>query len=101
MFVARATINNWGLIPTPHDAYTAPELIGAQIVGETEEPWDPVNQPGERDIRTSRVMGKCGDLVITRNSAYKLGTVDPAYEAIAPDAYNRLFNSLKEISYEP
>lgn len=100
MFVPRATINNWGLIPTPHDVYTAPELIGIQIVGKTEEPWDP-RDPENLDIRTSRVMGKCGDLIITRNSAYKLGIVDPAYEAVAPDARDRLFNSLKEISFEP
>lgn len=43
-------------------------------------------------ITTSRIQCRKGDAIFTRNSHYTLGVAEPAYEAMFPDAKNRLFN---------
>ncbi len=49
------------------------------------------------DVVTSTPMGKRGELVVTRNTLYTLGTVDPEYEKAYPNAKERLLAALQEI----
>lgn len=55
---------------------------------------DETRTPGKKII-TSAIVGKTGEMVKTKSgSLYRLGKVDPDYEAAFPDAKKRLFESL-------
>jgi len=50
-----------------------------------------------KNVHTSKVIGKIGDKVLTKNTLYLLGEIDPEYERLYPNARERLFNSLQEV----
>lgn len=82
-------LENWGIIYCEdfNDPYIAPELLVPALVG---------FRNGE-SVKTSTVLGKHGNCVVTKNSLYELGTPDPAYEKEFPNARARLFTTLAEI----
>lgn len=52
------------------------------------------------DIITSLVVGKHESNVVTLNSEYELGEVDPEYEKQYPNAKNRFINSAVEMGFK-
>ena len=87
-------LNNWAFVTTG-GPYDAPEMFVSRLNGDvTGHP----NFPDGHNVTTSRVMGKRGELVVTRSgSLYELGTVLPEYERQVPNARERLFKVLPEI----
>ena len=56
----------------------------------------PLHKAG-KFVTTSSVVGINGKLIETRSGTlYKLGTVDPNYEALYPNARERMFKSIRE-----
>ncbi len=48
-----------------------------------------------KEVTTSRVVSQSGNVVVTKSgSSYELGSVDPAYESIFPNARQRVFARL-------
>jgi len=83
----KGQIDNWSIAYSRITPYEAPELRMACVQGKL----------NERGILTSYIVGKTKDgNILTRNSEYSLGEVDPLYEKEFPDAYSRLMNSLQE-----
>ncbi len=88
------TLNKWGIV-TPADPYMAPEerAMYAMLTGESFD--------GEmsKDVTTSLIVGMAGKYhVITHSgSIYELQTVDPAYEALYPNALARLAASAPQL----
>lgn len=80
------TLENWAVVYNG-DPYTAPELRTQSLAG---------TRYG-KSITTSMIIGKSGNCIVTRNSLYMLGKVDPNYEAVYPNARGRLFESLDEV----
>jgi len=81
-------LNNWGVVYLSMDPYLAPELRGQALCGIREEDG--------KSITTSRIVGKTidGCVVTASGSVYSLGTVDPVYEELFPNARERLVNTL-------
>jgi len=51
--------------------------------------------PDGKDISTSPIVGKVGELVQTKSgNRYELGEIDPVYEAKYPNAKARFFATL-------
>lgn len=88
-------IENWGIIEHDPDPYKAPELRTFCLIGERIGTGDPYMR---KSIKTSRIIGKFGPLIETRNSLYELDSVDPEYEKLYPNSKQRLFDSLIETS---
>ena len=82
-------IENWAFIYRgdlgPH---IAPEDMRQCVIGKIGK---------TTDIITSAIIGKRGINIVTQNSEYELGEVDPEYEKDYPDAKRRFLNSAKEI----
>jgi hypothetical protein len=87
-------LENWSLVYTEADPYHAPELCLPHLHGIVH--GHPAIADGE-EITTSSVRGKRGEALVTRNSVYELGTIDPAYEKQFPDAKKRLLDNLQEV----
>ena len=85
-----ARLENW-LVVNYGDPYTPPELQIPRLHGSVF--GHECFQDGE-SITTSRISGVNGDYILTRNTAYILGEIDPKYEERFPLARARLFNSL-------
>lgn len=83
------TINNWSLVSKPLHAYQAPEQslrLRGEVTGH------PDFEDGS-DITTSRIKEiKGGKVYTSSGSEYTLGTVDPVYEALYPNALQRLLS---------
>lgn len=87
-------INNWRVETKIESAYHAPEQ-GISVLG-----GDLVNHPvcgNMNGITTSRILGKKDGFIVTKNTIYELGDVDPQYEELYPQSKERLFSSLEEI----
>lgn len=82
-------LNNW-FITSHGGLYDPPELHTQCLVGERFDDF----------VRTSRIVGKHGDLIVTKNSVYKLLDVDKTYDAEYPNAKERLLASLPEVGIE-
>lgn len=86
------TLANWSIHYTG-DEYTAPELRQPFLHGQREKDVE-----AGTFCNTTPIVGKIDGKVVTRSrSQYTLLEVAPAYEAMFPDAFNRLMNSLNEI----
>lgn len=80
-------LENWAIIYND-SPYVAPELRSQSLYGDCGI---------DKHVKTSRVLGKSGNCVVTQNSLYILGEPDPNYEAVYPNAKQRVFDSLQEI----
>lgn len=78
-------IENWSITPCPRNPYLAPEMRKPCLQGVCED----------MRVITSPILGRKGDNILTQNTEYKLGSIDPFYEESYPDAFSRLLNSLK------
>ena len=86
-------INNWAVVTK--DPYLAPELQHSHLNGNVEN--HPKHEKGKLII-TTPIVGLIGDYIVTKSgSIYELGTIDPAYENVFPNAKERLFVSLNKI----
>lgn len=87
-------IENWSIVTKP-DPYLAPELRGQYLHGKVY--GNPSFADGE-EVTTSRIALAVGnDAIRTKSgSIYELGAVDPAYEALYPNAQERLLKSLQQ-----
>jgi hypothetical protein len=81
------TLENWAIIYAVDSPYTAPEAAVPCLVGDRNGLY----------VKTSRLLGKSGNYVVTQNSLYKLGEPDPEYEAAYPGARGRMFTSLQNV----
>lgn len=89
-------LENWGLVI--RDPYSAPEMAVFSLIGNVY--GDEKREPGKQVV-TSYLVGKVGELVRTYSgSLYKLGEVSPEYEALFPNARERLFKSLPDYKVE-
>ena len=90
-------LNNWSLI-CYGGPYTPPELARQCLIGES---FGHSKHEDGHIVVTSRIKGRCGDLVITKSgSLVELGPPKPTYEAEFPEAKRRLLESLPEITLE-
>lgn len=79
------TLKNWSITLVNPSPYLAPELRQSALQGECEGKF----------IKTSGLRGKTEDNhVLTKNSTYILGEIDPLYEKAFPNARERLLSSL-------
>ena len=85
-------LDNWSLTSN-QDGWKPPELVRYFLAGVVT--GHPYLEDGER-IRTSFVVGRQGDLIETVNTLYRLGTVDPDYEALYPNAKEQILARLSE-----
>lgn len=79
-------LENWAIVYNG-SPYTAPELRSQSLNGDR----------GDKNITTSRVLGKSGNCVVTMNSLYILGEAAAEYETVYPNAKVRLLASLQEL----
>lgn len=88
-------INDWAVVESPHDMYTAPELVRQYLNGVPVA--DERFTPGQV-VTTSSLAGKRAGCVVTKSgSLYQLGAVRAEYAAKFPDAEARLLKTLPEI----
>jgi hypothetical protein len=89
-------LENWSVVYDNNvDPYTAPELIRSVLQGNVY--GNPKFDDGTF-ICTSSIVGKNnGDIITKSGSRYELGNVDPAYEALYPNAKRRFFKSLCKV----
>jgi hypothetical protein len=80
-------LDRWAIVYA-ESPYTAPELRSQSLYGYRDG----------KPVKTSRVLGKSGNCVVTQNSLYMLGDPQPEYEAVYPNAKQRLFDSLIEVN---
>lgn len=83
----QAHLENWSLVGRV-EPYTPPELWKYSLRGEVYN--HPLFEDGEV-VYTSSVQRVSDGKVITRNTEYTLGDVDPAYERLYPNAKQRVF----------
>lgn len=79
-------LDNWAIVYNG-SPYTAPEIRSQSLCGDR----------GDNIVTTSRIIGKIGNCVATMNSLYMLERPSLEYEAVYPNAKQRLFDSLTEI----
>lgn len=88
-------LDNWAVVVRSFDPYRAPELQASSLHGNCR------NHPRFADgseVTTSDIVGKRGEYVLTKSgSVYELGTTDPNYEKLYPNAKHRLLTTLKEV----
>lgn len=84
-------MENWGIVYTEQDPYKAPELRTQCLVGDRLGPGTDI-----KCVITTRIIGKSGNYIETKNTMYDLGTPDPIYEELYPNAKERLFATLPE-----
>lgn len=87
----RARIENWCF--TSHgDQYTPPEMMVPVLRGNVVNHY----RIGSReDQTTSRLLGRTEDgMLVTKNTVYELGEIDPGYEKAFPGAKDRLISQL-------
>lgn len=88
------TLDNWSLVyRDPVDPYTAPELVRPCLSGR------PTGHPRLKDgeiITTGTLVWRRGNVIATKRTLYRLGTIDPAYEAAFPGARERLYVAMPE-----
>lgn len=82
-------INNWSIVHKLDNPYTAPECRVQCLAGLVE------GYSGS--VTTSGIEGAREGKIVTRNTVYTLGTIDPGYEAAYPNAKERFFNTAKEV----
>lgn len=88
----------WALVYKESNPYNAPELQSVCLCGNAR--LHPRFRNGE-NITTSRIIGKTEDgCVRTLNTTYELGLPSDSYEAMFPDAKQRLLNSLEVVTDE-
>lgn len=88
------TLDNWSLVyRDPIDPYTAPELVRPCLSGKVS--GDTRFKDGEV-ITTGTLVWRRGDVIATKRTLYRLGTVDPGYEAAFPNARERLLAAITE-----
>lgn len=88
-------IDNWSVCVPGADPYTPPELIRQCLQGNV---FGDARREDGHLVCTSPIVGKKGERVATRSgSCYELGSIDPAYEAVHPNARQRLLDSLPEV----
>jgi hypothetical protein len=88
-------IENWSIVTPPgSDGYTDPAACGISLRGVIS---GHAKHADGKTARTSRIRGKRRGMVVTSKTEYELGAVDPQYEAVMPNAKNRLMNTLPEL----
>ncbi len=88
-----AQLDNWCLTSN-QDGYKAPEQVVPKLHGIV------IGHPRISDgesITTSRLLGRRGDLIATRNTLYRLGAIDPEYDKLYPNAKGKMLASLPEV----
>lgn len=81
-------ITNWAIVEGGPDPDQAPELREYNLFGDIE---------GKTNQITTVIQGKRGQHIITKNTEYILGFVNPEYEEAYPNAKRRLLDSAAEI----
>lgn len=90
-------IDNWCVVYSHHDQYTAPERITQHLNGNVS--GHPL-LPDGKSITTTAIVGKMGDSIVTKSgSIYELGQVLADYESAYPDAKLRLLATLPDRPY--
>lgn len=90
-------IENWMLVGSFENPYSAPELAKPYIVGEV------YDKPGFVDgtvVRTSQItlVDSLNETVVTKSgSVYKIGQPDDHYAQRFPDARARMFGAISEL----
>jgi len=80
-------LENWSI---QHGAYNAPEQ-GSYFIGEV---YGHPTRPDGRRVHTSMIVEVDPETETVRThsgSIYKLGVADPDYEAVYPNAWERVF----------
>lgn len=85
-------LENWAVIGT--DPYKAPEAQIPKMCGNVF--GNPKFDDG-KFIIISSIIGKHGNKILTTNSEYELGVIDPEYSKEYENARKRLFDSLTEV----
>ena len=92
------TIENWSFGAMNDDGYTAPELWVMCLYGEV---YGHPLRPDGTKVTTSRVVGITEDnLIKTLNRMYKLGEPKADYEAMYPNAKQRLIKQARKLEEE-
>lgn len=93
-----ARLDNWCMITAPISPYTPPECAIQRLSGIV------FNSPkfaDGTDITTSAPVAYRDGKVITKSgSEYELGTIEPEYEKLFPNARERFIKSLQENAHE-
>lgn len=90
------TLQQWGVSSRVIDPYKAPEQGVLCLVGRV---YGHEAIPDGVSITSTGIVGRHDDKVCTKSgSEYTLGDVDPEYEALYPNARERLFSTLPEIA---
>ncbi len=76
-------LENWAVVSKRFDPYAAPELRRRQVRGEV---FQSKKFPDGSVITTSDVVAFKAGKVITANSEYELGDINPDYLAKHPEA---------------
>lgn len=85
-------LENWSIVST-EDPYKAPEQRLARLHGTV---FGHSRFDDGETITTSPVVEQKDGIVVTQSgSRYELGSIDPEYAKIYPDAKRRLFDSLQ------
>ncbi len=91
-------IDNWAIVYAPISPYHAPELHAQRLTGHV------VGSDHFTDgmhITTSSIVATKDGKVITKSgSEYELGTIDPIYEKMYPNARKRLIESLPGVKHD-
>lgn len=83
-------LENWSIIAHEFDPYQAPERVSKGLHGQV---YGHESLEDGSLIYTSRVVhvnAAAGTVTTRTGSLYTLGKVDPAYEALYPNAFARL-----------
>lgn len=87
-------LENWAVI-VQGDPYQAPELQKQRLAGKGHGEHPRLGKIEGEDMMTSSIVGqRAGCVVTSSGGVYSLGTVDPEYEKLYPNAKERLFATL-------
>lgn len=93
--MSKYMIENWCVTYQDNNPYLAPELR-KQCLGGRATNVEDLDDLYTENIITSSIVGKTkeGHVVTKSGSVYTLGTINPEYEKLYPNAKNRLLDSL-------
>lgn len=87
-------LENWAVVQF-EESYSAPELCSLHFKGFAY--GHPKYEDGYPIVTTRIVSYKDGIFTTYSGSQYELGTVDPDYEKVYPNALDRVFESAKNL----
>lgn len=89
-------MSQWAIVSDPFCPYKDPDQIALRLQGVIH--GHPHRKDGD-EITTSRIVGKTedGHVKTKSGSVYELGKVSDVYEALYPNALNRLMSTLPTI----